>query len=303
MPDDITKEIDDLIGSLTPEPSSVENLSKESPKVEVETPKVEESVVTSLVETPKLDDKEGAPSPKPAEGEPATPLPTPAPKVVTEGGETEEELRERIKLLLGHIESLTPVYSTSPPSPLQVSKSEEKKGVEVPTPTPTIVIEPEKDTMIDFLGDISIDDIIDSKDLMNKLLNQVYQSAKLFAKEEAAKTVLSTIPELVSTKVREVRDSETVANDFFKANEDLLFVRKTVSHVAAQVHAEKPDLTVDKVLDEAAERTRKLLGIKKIVKNKDQKFDDPAFVDSSTSKKKSGIIEGLQKEIDDILTH
>jgi hypothetical protein len=306
MADDITKEIDELIGSLA------DGSSKEVPIGDVTPPTITPPPEDVKVEdttpppTPILDekkdetipeDKEGAPAPKTDDGIPAKEVPVPDSSTpVGSGDETQEELRERIKLLLSHIENITTV-SPIPPATV-VPKAEDKSKEVVPTP----ISDKGTITVTDFVGDKSIDDIIDSKEQLNDLLNQVYQKARVDAKEDAAKAILSALPELVSTQVKDVNDTATLVNDFFKVNDDLLYVRKTVSQVAAQVHAEKPELDIQGVFNEAANRTRTLLGIKRAVKNSVKKFDDPAFVDPNSVKKKVVASSGIQKEIDELIS-
>ena len=295
MPDDITKEIDDLIGSIAPEPPSAEELSKETPKPDPEPPK-EEPVVTPPVETPKPEG-EGAPPPKPDSEPVVTPPPTTPPAEEVAEEETVDSLNERIKLLISHIETITQGAPKVVATPLKEEKPPEVKTPEI-VPPPVV-----PDAPIDFLGETVIDDIIDSKEKFNALLNQVYQKAKSDVREEVAKSTLSALPKLVTTHLTEAKTVDGVVDNFYKANNDLVFVKNTVKNVAAQVHVEKPELDMPGVLNEAAERTRKLLGIKKVVKTEKSGLDNPAFVNSQTTKRKSGGVTGLQKEIEDILTH
>jgi hypothetical protein len=305
---DISKEIDDLIGSLaseTPNPSLETPVGDPTPPTTTPPPKDVKTDETTPSITPDPegkkdetipDDKGGAPAPKSDDGTPAKEVTISTPTLSTEGGEeTREELQERVKLLLSHIESITtvPPLSITPVMP----KADEKVKEDVPTSSST------KDIVetIDFLGDKSIDDLIDNKDQLNSLLNQIYAKARADAKEDAAKAILSALPNLIDTRVKDVNNTDAIVNDFYKANEDLVLVRNTVKHVLTQVHAEKPDLAVPEALKEAADRTRKLLGIKRTVKN--TKFNDPAFVDPNSTKKKTVSSTGIQKEIDEILTY
>ena len=298
----VSKEIDELIGSLASEPSKIEPTPTLEPTKSPEgseEPVKEPTPIPSTVEDKggesKPDDKGGAPAPKPGEGEPMVAAPLPA-KEEPPVGDTVESLLEQRKLLLSRIEELTQVPSLLiQPTPTET----EKATKEVPTST----VELPKEAPIDFLGEQSIDDIIDSKDKLNALLNSVYVKAKADAKEDAAKSVVAALPKLVSTHVRETRDIDAVVNDFYRVNKDLVFIKKTVAAVAAQVHQEKPELSVDKVFIEAADRTRKLLGLKRVVSSNKEEFEDPAFVDSKSSKKKAASVTGMQKEIDDILTY
>jgi hypothetical protein len=75
--------------------------------------------------------------------------------------------------------------------------------------------------------------------------------------------------------------------------------------VASQVHSEKPDFTVEQVLDEAANRTRKLLGIRRVVRNESENLGNPAFVNTKGEGKPpvGRKTRTQQDEIDEFLTH
>lgn len=290
--DAVTKEIDELIGSLASESSSEPTPTP--------APKEEPPIVTPPVEEPpKLEVKEGEPTPKPV-GEPVvTPSPDPS-KVeppVVEGEETIEEIRERNKLLLARIEELTPIPGAiAAPLP----KSIETKG----EPTPIVSPVPEKVEEIDFLAGQDIDDIIDDPKKLNALLNSVYLRAKSDGKEDAAKAVLTALPGVVSSEVSAATNTHAVVNEFYSQNEDLVVVKKTVMAVAAQVHTEKPELGYKEVLKEAANRTRKLLGLRPPVTKTNTKFDDPGFAGGSTPRKPAQTgSRTLQNEIDELTTH
>ncbi len=290
---DITKEIDELIGSLAPEPSP-EPIPTPTPGEE---PPTGESIPPSGEPTPKLDVKEGELSPKP-EGEPvSTPPPEPVKVEPTvEGEETIEEIKERNKLLLARIEELTPVPGvTATPLPKPI----EDKGE--PSPIPLV---PTKVEEVDFLAGQSVDDLIDDPKKLNTLLNSIYLKARDDAKEDAAKAVLTALPGVVSSEVTATTNTNAVVSEFYQNNEDLVVVKKTVMAVAAQVHADKPEFGYKEVLNEAASRTRKLLGLRTPVPKTNTKFDDPAFAGGGTPRKPahSGP-KTLQHEIDELITH
>jgi hypothetical protein len=299
----ISKEIDELIGSLAGEPSSASTPTP-SPSGDP-TPPPKETPPEPSKETPPPSGeptptppakKEGEPTPVPS-GEPTKEtLPSSTPASVEE---TPEELRERIKLLLGRIEELTPVPGATPtPEPKPSEKSE---GAPPPKETPPAPVKVEE---IDFLTNLNIDDVIDDPKKLNALLNSVYQRARSDAKEDAAKAVLTALPGLVSSEVKTTNDTSVVVNEFYSHNEDLSSVKRTVMAVAAQVHAEKPEWGFQEVLKESATRTRTMLGIKPSTKTKDPKFEDPAFVDKGGSRTPSRTgPQTIQDEISELMTH
>lgn len=292
MPDeDINKEIDEIIGSLPTNPPP-EPPVEEPPKEEL--PKEEPS--KEGPPTPKLEEKVGEPAPKVEEELP------PEEEVKKEEEEVEEEtvesLNERIKHLINTIEELSSPEATPGPSP---KPKEEKPKEEVIPPISTSSAEVKE---IDFLAGQQVDDLIDDPKKFNAMLNSIYQKAKSDGKEEAVRDIVGALPRFVSSQVKEDSDINAVVNEFYSHNEDLALVRNTVKRVAAQVHSEKPELDMKQVLDEAATRTRTLLGIKKVVKNKNEDLNNPAFVSGKGGK--SPVKRGAktqQDEINELLTH
>ena len=80
-----------------------------------------------------------------------------------------------------------------------------------------------------------------------------------------AQTIVRNLPSMVQTQVATHSSLREATESFYKENEDLLPVRKTVGNVADQVAAEHPDWTIPQLFEETANRTRKILGIKGVL--------------------------------------
>jgi hypothetical protein len=296
-----TKEIDEMLG-LVPaeEPPKVEE-----PKVEPmvnDSPKIEEPPVAPPTEEPKIE------TPPPVVAEPLkkdeTPPPPPAEEVIEE--ESKEYLSERVRLLTQRLEELTAAHLAG-----QASVVSEKPPVVATPPVeqpkvPPAMVEPVVETPTDFLEGVSIDDLLDNKAKFNEVLKRVYVKAREDAKEQVVGKILTHLPNMVTEQTQQQAQVNKIVGDFYSANEELVPVSTTVKFVLRQVHMDKPDLDPVSALKEAGDRTRKMLGIKKVMKNKDSGFESPAFAGGSgggkpptTGRKANDLIS----QVSEILTH
>jgi hypothetical protein len=204
--------------------------------------------------------------------------------------EDETPLTEREKILLAELEKVTDVKS--------IAKEETSASSEVSTPT-----------RHDFLADVDIDEVLTTTDGLNSLLNSVYNKAMSDASRLTAEQIMKSLPQVVTTYVQQHIAYRETVNDFYQNNPDLMGVKKTLARVANEVTAEKPELDLEGVFDEAATRTRKLLGLRKSVQenssNKEtittsDKKLKPAFA-RSKGRPTPGNLDSLATEIDALL--
>jgi hypothetical protein len=112
----------------------------------------------------------------------------------------------------------------------------------------------------------------------------------------------ATLPSIVASQVRQVRTLDKAVEAFYEDNDDLVSVRPTVGAIADQVVAENPDWSLDRVLGEAAVRTRKTLGFPDPTKATPKKVVKPSFAKSKGSNRKpKPKVSRLQQDIDDLL--
>ena len=308
----LDKQIDDMIGDMLTAPKD-EPTSELEPKPDTEpAPKPGDEPKPPSGDDPKppVKDDEPAPGTEPKPKPDLKLVPdevTPEPPIVDQSA---EELKEQNSLLLQRIEELTSQL-TGVPTPLPViePKKDEPKPSDIPpTPksadVPSSVQMPEVGKPIDFIGNLNIDDVIDDKNKFNDLLNKVFITGVMANQEIMKGNIIPEIPRLISKHVEDKAAVDDFLNKFYSANEELKNVKMTVSHVVKQVHAEKPDLKPAEVFNEAAERTRKMLGIRKVTKKADGDFNDPAFVHKKGgSKVPAKGADGLQSQIDELITH
>jgi uncharacterized membrane-anchored protein YjiN (DUF445 family) len=157
--------------------------------------------------------------------------------------------------------------------------------------------------MQNFLENTSIDDLLENPEKFNAVLNQVSQQSQQAATQGAVQQVLRSVPELVMGYITRHSAMNRMVDDFYLENADLANVKQTVAAVANDVHSKNPELGVEEVFKQSAEATRKLLGLQKqaktVAKRKPLK---PAFAKAGGARKVAPQINGIQREINDLLS-
>ena len=177
-----------------------------------------------------------------------------------------------------------------------LAKIDELQG-QIKTPMKNSEKEIEKDLM-NFLADLDMEEVQSDPDILNQILHKVAS----FAYDQASENLLSTVPGLISSQVSDMLTAQNVSNQFYVDNKDLSNVRNVVKACAEQVSQEHSDWTIEKVLKEAADRTRTSLGIKK----EDDKISDINQVSFAGSPKSGGSrnkqpkVSALQQELDEL---
>ena len=206
-----------------------------------------------------------------------------------EDGEETDESDERIAELNAKVVQLEAMITANAPA----KPAEEKTDVSV------------KHDTIDFVGEDSVVDIVDSKDGLNKLANEILKQAADLVNKGVEKTLLA-VPTLAIRQMNNASKLNKIVSGFYEANEDLVKYKGVVGAMINKVTSENPDYDIDKVLKEAAKESRKALNLKeKAVSGKKTKSkSNPAFSKQS-GKRTAGVkkpkITGIQKEIDDLL--
>ena len=315
---DPKNEIDDMLSGFVDPP--VEEPSVDPPVVDppVVDPPVEDPpiVVDPPVEDPVVVDPpiEDLPVEDPPIIDPPVVSVVDPPVVVPPVEETPEQRAVRIEAqntaLLARIETLsgaapapaaTPTAPVAPVAPAPVA------------PVPAQAIEVEE---VDFLQGQKPDDLIDDPTAFNKLLNVVYRKGVEAGVPLAMERSLLAVPQVVVSQIQRSNTMKGLVDDFYKVNEDLKPVQRTVGLVANEVHSENSDWTVQQVFDEAAVRTRKVLGmpdksvapvvpaVPTVGATITPKTDDPAFVNVRGSRQRgpaAAKLTGIAKEIDDLM--
>jgi len=265
----------------------------------------DDPVVEDQVDEPEQTEPE--PEPEPTEPEPAETVVDEQPvddEPVDDGAVDDEpvdeitSLREQNEALLAHVESLSSqvIGGVMQPQSVQAAEPKETQPAQTPAPqTPTEVM--------NFLENTSIDDLLEDPSKFNAVLNQVSQQSTSRAVQGAVQQVLRSVPELVMGYITRHSAMNRMVDDFYKENADLENVKQTVAAVANDVHAKNPGLSVEEVFKQSAERTRKLLGLKKQAKVAAQrKPAKPAFAKAGGARKTAPAVSPVQQEINDLLS-
>jgi hypothetical protein len=173
-------------------------------------------------------------------------------------------------------EPVSPVVSEPEPGPadpedgmavLREQNAQLLARIDAMMAKPEAALEPQavelSDTQVqDFLDGVDPEDMMADPELFNQVLNKAVNHGYKTAVTTAIEQVLTRMPQMVINYVRHHSTMEKVVEDFYTTHPELSAVKRTVATVANEVHAEHPDWKVQQVFDEAATRTKTLLGLK-----------------------------------------
>lgn len=159
----------------------------------------------------------------------------------------------------------------------------------------------EEPELPDFVGELDLDTLAMDKNVLNSVLNGVVATAV----NKAVEQMLVNIPGVVSAQVRQQKYLNDAVEDFYNANEDLIPARKVVAMNTNEIVAEHPDWKLDQVLEEAAKKTRSMLGIIKSATKTDtnESGRKPALPKKTSARRKSKkpSMTKLEQEIADLM--
>ena len=210
-------------------------------------------------------------------------------------------LREQNQALLEHIESLSSQVVGNLASGQTIAEEQAKRPTE--PVAPAVVETPQTSAeVMNYLENVSIDDLLEDPTKFNAVLNNVAQTSQAAAQQQAVQQVLRTVPELVMGYITRHTAMNKMVDDFYAENPDLANVKQTVAAVANDIHAKNPDLGVDDVFQKSAEQTRKILGLKKQVQVVAKQTKKPAFAKAGGARKPAPAIDPIQQEINALIT-
>jgi len=215
-------------------------------------------------------------------------------------------MKEQNRLLLERIELLSdPTRLVTPREPAPTPEPTPAPGEPAPTPAPAPAAPapaPEPAKPVDFVGSKPLDDIVDKAEGLNEVLNRVMNEAGTRNVEVVVERILRAIPNLVAGQIVQQNTINEMVKDFYGANKDLVPAKRTVGIFVNEVHSEHPDWKTEDVFKEAGTRTRKTLGLRAQTVTPPAK---PAFVKQRGSHRRGGEepkLEGMAKEIDELIT-
>ena len=235
---------------------------------------------------------EAPPEPAPIEAAPTEPAPvastplTPAEPPPIEPADF-ASLTPREQALIAHMERITGEQ-------LDLAKVVPTAPQDVPAP----IIEH------NFLEGMDLDEVLSTPENFNKLLVAVFNRGIQEASQRTLSTASAQFRELVASEVASHTAMVENVRQFYETNPDLQSVKRTVATAANEIAVANPELTIEQVFDQAATKTRALLGLRKPTTPKETNGVSPAFVKSKSRQR--GLDEpqltGIVKEIDDLLT-
>ena len=131
-------------------------------------------------------------------------------------------------------------------------KSTEVVKSKVPTTDAPLKIEDQ-----DFVGDLDLSDLSESKEGLNKLLNAVYAKGL----NDSVKTIKGTIPDTINSQMSEINRLQEVNRLFYSENEDLKPFQKVVAVVFGEISGSDPSKTLVDVLTATGPEVRRRLGL------------------------------------------
>jgi len=198
------------------------------------------------------------------------------------------ELREQNKTLMTMLEKMG--QTATPP---------QEKAPEEPEP-PKI-----PETVEELLAGTDLDEVFSDREKFVGLLGQV----AMLAREQAVQRVATTLPQYVIQQVKQQEVLQKATESFYSTHQSLVPFKKAVGIVTNEVVEEHPDWDLPKVLDEVAERSYKLLNLKRQAENQPPatptggKKPKPAFNKASSGRRNTPKeLSGLQKEIADLIS-
>jgi hypothetical protein len=177
----------------------------------------------------------------------------------------------------------------------------QKKPPETPQEVPMPVMSVQ-DFEKQVFGEIDFDEAMEDKE---KFV-QVIKNAMTMTRDLTHEHILKTLPDLVIKQTQGYNALIKMTNKFYQQNKDLRAFKKTVAAAANEIHSENPGMSIEQVLEKAAKRARKVIGIKreqtqqKTVKSETQK-QTPAFVKKPRSRKVEEQKSEMESEIDSML--
>lgn len=153
-------------------------------------------------------------------------------------------------------------------------------------------------------GDWKFDDIIENEDSFKKFLGDFAKKVMTTTEER----LLQKLPGTVSKLTTEQIEARQTVTSFYDEHKQLAAVKPFVAKVVSVVASEHADWDLPKVLDEAANRAYKALGLKKqaVEGVKTPGAKKPAFAGPASGRRGSGNTDNagkskLEKELEELM--
>ena len=252
--EDFAEQLDDLMDTLDIKSSEKKSADEEeSATREASEEEVEEEAEGGEEEV--LDGLEDGEEPETAEEEERA-VAEIEEEEIEEVATAEDEMaliKEQNKKLLARLEEVTEARLRAPQEP-------EPKAPRVePTPTEPAPVVATAETL---LGDLDIDDVVSDPKLFQQVLNKHADMVR----NQVTEQVYRSIPSLVIQQIQQQTAIKEAVDQFYDQNPDLVVVKRTVGTIANEIAADDPSKSLEVVFDEAAIKTREILGLQKVAK-------------------------------------
>lgn len=197
----------------------------------------------------------------------------------SEEEEEEEEstsaLKDQVTQLQARLEELT-----------EMSASKEGEASEEGKP-------PEYEAQQFLQSDDDLDDVLNSSEGLNKVLNSAVQTA--------VQHVYKGMPGVIKNNVAQQVQLQETVSEFYSNNPELKKHRSFVGKVSERIMSKNPNWSMDKVLAETSKEASKRLKLKTKAKDKEK---NPGFAKAGKGGKKGSTskLKGQEKEVADMLS-
>lgn len=159
---------------------------------------------------------------------------------------------------------------------------------------------PIDDKPIDFLKDQDFDDIMDKPEKFNAFMNNIVQHTR----RQTIESMTGVIPKVISTYVTRELTLHRMTDKFYADNADLAEAKPLVAIVANDISSKDPQLGIEEVFKQTAERTRSILNIQRQTQGKPTTpAERPGFAAQPTSRKPAEKLSGQEAQIAEMEKH
>lgn len=270
----------DPIKTEAPETSSPGTDAPSTDAPETEAPKTD----APSTDAPKTD--------APSTDAPSTDAPeTDAPETDAPTTEAPDEKDEEIRKLREQLEELAARVK-----PATIPPKTEPPGTSVPQTEPPA-------ELIDFVGEISLDEILGDKDKFNAFMRGVASTIVEQSGVGVSEDVLRAIPDIVKLQVTQFATLSKMTEDFYKENQDLAGQKQFVGMVSQELGSKNPDWELKKLFEETAKESRKRLSLKRPPADPVKPPKKPALPGGAGGRKGKPVKKsGLAGELDAMLS-
>jgi hypothetical protein len=112
-------------------------------------------------------------------------------------------------------------------------------------------------SLADLIGEIDFAEMNEDPTLFVEMMQKVVDHTR----QSTIDGLRAELPTVINQRTEQVLDVRALVDNFYRENKDLAAVKKTVGAITQTLGTENPEMGMEKLLQEAAIKTRSLLGI------------------------------------------